>query len=539
MNAQAKIATRAPMTNKTVDVVVVGAGFGGLYMTHRLREAGLSYQGFEAGNDVGGTWYWNRYPGARCDIPSLLYSYSWSDELRAAWNWSEKYAPQPEILAYANHVADQFDLRGGFAFNTRVTSATYSEATQRWTVKTDCGDQIEARFCIMATGCLSVPRKPDIAGAETFAGETYVTGLWPHEGVDFSGKRVAMIGTGSSSIQSLPLIAKQAASVTVFQRTPNFSLPAKNRPLTPEEVAEFEANFPVYRQMLADGSPGFPLPPEGYVPSVEELNQLAEGLWDGGALVSLTVIPNLMRDEYINGVAADYVRGKIREIVKDPEVAERLTPRGYPFGSKRACVDSGFYDTFNQDHVSLVDLRATPITEITAAGVSTSEGDYPVDVIIFATGFDAMTGALLKMDIRGKGGVALSEAWEHGPKTYLGLQVAGFPNLFTVTGPGSPSVLTNMMTSIEQHVDWINAAIGHVLATNHVTIEATEAAQEAWVKHVNETADETLFPQANSWYIGANVPGKPRVFMPYIGGDYKVRCDEVVAKGYEGFAIAG
>lgn len=538
MNAQAEIKTRAPMTGRTVDVVVVGAGFGGLYMTHRLREAGLSFQGFEAGTDVGGTWYWNRYPGARCDIPSLLYSYSWSDELRSAWRWSEKYAPQPEILAYANHVADRFDLREGFEFNTRVTSAIYNDAAQRWTVETDCGDRIEARFCVMATGCLSVPRDPDIKGAETFAGDTYVTGRWPHVPVDFSGKRVAMIGTGSSGIQSLPLIAQQAASVTVFQRTANFSLPAKNRPLTDEEVAEFEANFPAYRQMLADGSPGFPLPPEGYVPSVEELNQLAEGLWDGGGLVSLTVIPNLMRNEAINGVAADYVRGKIREIVKDPAVADQLTPRGYPFGSKRACVDSGFYDTFNRDNVTLVDLRATLITEITPQGVSTRAGHYEADVIVFATGFDAMTGALLQMDIRGRQGIALKTAWAYGPKTYLGLQVAGFPNLFTVTGPGSPSVLTNMMTSIEQHVDWISTAISHVLSSRNVTIEATDEAQEAWVAHVNQTADETLFPQANSWYVGANVPGKPRVFMPYIGGDYKVRCDEVVAAGYKGFAIS-
>jgi cyclohexanone monooxygenase len=537
MNAHAKTPARTPMQDKTVDVVVVGAGFGGLYMTHRLREAGLSYQGFEAGGDVGGTWYWNRYPGARCDIPSLLYSYSWSDELRSEWRWSEKYAPQPEILAYANHVADRFDLRDGFLFETRVTSAIFDEASQLWTVETNQGDRITARFCVMATGCLSVPREPDIQGAETFGGDTYVTGRWPHVPVDFSGKRVAMIGTGSSSIQSLPLIAEQAASVTVFQRTPNFSLPAKNRALTDAEVAEFEANFPVYRQMLADGSPGFPLPPVGYVPSVEELNTLAEGLWDGGGLVSLTVIPNLMRDEHINQVAADYVRGKIREIVKDPATADQLTPRGYPFGSKRACVDSGFYDTFNRDHVSLVDLKATPITEITATGVKTAEADYPVDVIIFATGFDAMTGALLKMDIRGRGGLSLGEAWVDGPKTYLGLSVAGFPNLFTVTGPGSPSVLTNMITSVEQHVDWICAAIAHLGATNHAVIEATEAAQEAWVAHVNAAADETLFPTANSWYIGANVPGKPRVFMPYVGNDYKIRCDAIVAAGYEGFAL--
>jgi cation diffusion facilitator CzcD-associated flavoprotein CzcO len=538
MAEQIKAAARAPVRDRVVDAVVVGAGFGGLYMTHRLQEAGLSVQGIDAAGDVGGTWYWNRYPGARCDIPSLLYSYTWSDDLQAEWRWSEKYAPQPEILAYANHVADRYDLRGAYLFDTRVTTATFDEERQRWTIETDRGDRIEARFCIMATGCLSVPREPDIAGAADFKGETYVTGRWPHEPVDFTGKRVAMIGTGSSSIQSMPLIAAQASQVYVFQRTPNYSLPARNCPLTDAEIAEFRANFPVYREMLRSGQPGIPLPPADWIPSDDDLRALAEGLWNGGGLLSLAVIPNVTRDEKINEVAAEFVRARIREIVKDPAVAAKLTPTEFPIGSKRACVDTDYYASFNRDNVTLVDIRDTPIKEITATGVRTTAADYPVDIIVFATGFDAMTGALLKMDIRGRGGRSLREAWAHGPKTYLGLQVAGFPNLFTVTGPGSPSVLTNMITSCEQHVDWIMDALENLRAKDLATMEATPEAQEAWVAHVNQEADRTLYPRANSWYIGANVPGKPRVFMPYVGEGYKVRCDEVAAKGYEGFALA-
>jgi len=530
--------TKPPLKGETVDAVVVGAGFGGLYMVHRLRQAGLSVVGIEAASDVGGTWYWNRYPGARCDIPSLLYSYTWSDELQDEWKWSEKYATQPEILRYAEHVADRYDLRPAYLFDTRVKTAAFDEQANRWTVETDKGDVVTARWCVMATGCLSVPRAPDVKGHETFKGESYVTGLWPHDGVDFKGKRVAVIGTGSSAIQSSPLIAKDADQVYIFQRTPNFSLPALNRPLTDEEVAEFKANFPAYREMLRQGLPGIPLPPEDWVPSAEELKALVEGLWNGMGLLSLTVIPNLMRDEKTNAAAAEFVRGKIREIVKDPELAEKLTPRTFPIGSKRACVDTDFYEMFNRNNVKLVDLKETPIEEVTATGVRTSGQDYPVDIIVYATGFDAMTGALLRMDIRGRGGMTLKDAWEHGPKTYLGLMVAGFPNLFTVTGPGSPSVLSNMITSCEQHVDWIMTAIDHARAKQASLMEATPEAQEAWVAHVNDEADQTLYPQANSWYIGANVPGKPRVFMPYVGQNYRIRCDEIAAKGYEGFKVA-
>jgi len=537
MSEAKSAAERSPVSSK-VDAVVVGAGFGGLYMVHRLRQAGLTVQGIEAGGGVGGTWYWNRYPGARCDVPSLLYSYTFSDELQDEWRWSEKYAPQPEILTYANHVADRFDLKRSFLFDTRVTTVTFDEKAKRWTVETEQGDRIDAQFCVMATGCLSVPKGPDIKGAESFKGETYLTGRWPHEKVDFTGKRVAIIGTGSSSIQSTPLIAAEAKHVTIFQRTPNFSLPALNAPLTEDEIAAFKAGYPAYKEMLRQGLPGIPMAPADYEPSEEELAVLIEALWNGQALMSLVGIPNVIRNARINEMASEFVRKKLREIVKDPATAEKLTPSNHPLGSKRTCVDTNYWDTFNRNNVSLVDLRETPIERISETGVVTSDKTHEVDAIVFATGFDAMTGALLKMDIRGRGGMTLRDEWAGGPRTYLGLQVAGFPNLFTVTGPGSPSVLSNMITSCEQHVDWIMDAISYVRSQGRATMEATEDAQEKWVEHVNTEADQTLYPQANSWYIGANVPGKPRVFMPYTGQDYKVRIDAIAANGYEGFKLA-
>ena len=523
---------------KSVDAVVVGAGFAGLYMVQRLREAGLSIQGFEAASGVGGTWYWNRYPGARCDIPSLLYSYTWSDEVRKAWRWSEKYATQPEILSYAEFVADRYDLRSDFLFDTRVVAAVYDEASRRWTVTTDAGDAVDARYVVMGTGCLSVPRGADLPGSETFRGETYITGLWPHEGVDFTGKRVAVIGTGSSAIQSLPLIAEQAAHVTVFQRTPNFSLPAVNTPLTEEEVELFDAAFPEFIKAVKAGEPGIPMPPADWVPTDEELQPLLENLWSGWGLIACAQVPNLMKDERINAAASDYVRGKIREIVKDPALAEKLIPRDFPLASKRACVDTNYFETYNRDNVSLVDLHEVTIESIVPEGVKTSDGVVEADAIVYALGFDAMTGALNNIDIRGRGGQALKALWAQGPKTYLGLMVAGFPNLFTVTGPGSPSVLSNMIMSIEFHVDWIADAIAFAEQRQARSIEATARAQEEWVAHVNDEADKTLYPRAASWYIGANVPGKPRVFMPYVGEGYKVRIDEIAANGYEGFEVA-
>ena len=536
MTGQTQTAARAAST-ESVDAIVVGAGFGGLYMVHRLREAGLTVRGIDAAGDVGGTWYWNRYPGARCDIPSLLYSYTWSQEVVDDWRWSEKYATQPEILAYAEHVADRYDLRSAYLFDTRVTSAVFDEATNLWTVETAQGDRLTSRFCVMATGCLSAPRDFDLPGAETFQGDTYITGLWPHDPVDFTSKRVAVIGTGSSAIQSSPLIAEQAEHVYIFQRTPNFSLPALNAPLTDAEVAEFKANFPIYVEMLRAGEAGIPLPPPDWVPNDAELAELVQLLWNGGGLVSTAMIPNLTRNERINEAASDFVRSKIREIVKDPALADKLTPRGFPISTKRACVDTDYYETFNRSNVTLVDLRDAPIEAITPTGVKTTDAEYPVDIIVSALGFDAMTGALLRMDIRGRDGVSLRDAWAEGPKTYLGLAVAGFPNLFTVTGPGSPSVLANVLIAAQQHVDWIMDAIDHVVAKGAATLEATAEAQENWVAHVNEEADKTLFPRAASWYMGANIPGKPRVFMPYVGPDYKIQCDDIAARGYVGFAL--
>jgi cyclohexanone monooxygenase len=526
---------RAPVKGVQVDVAVVGAGFGGLYMVHKAREAGLTVQGFEAGGGVGGTWYWNRYPGARCDIPSLFYSFTWSEDLAREWRWSEKYAPQPEILKYAEHIADRFDLRPSFLFETRVESAVFDEAAGRWTVKTNRGDEVSARWVVMATGCLSVPKTPDIPGADRFKGETYLTGLWPHEGVDFTGKRVAVIGTGSSAIQSIPLIAQQAAQVTVFQRTPNFSLPALNSPLADAEIDGFLEGFTAYRDMLRSGQSIFPSPPPDLRVQGEELEALKAGLWNGMGLMSLSAIPNLMRMPDLNEEICEHVRDRVRQMVRDPEVAERLVPRGYAIGAKRPCVDTNYYDTFNRENVRLVDLRETPIATITETGVRTTAGESEFDVIVFATGFDAMTGALLKMDIRGRGGRTLGEAWAEGPKTYLGLMIAGFPNLFTVTGPGSPSVLSNMISSIEQHIDWISGAIGWADGRQVRTLEADAGAQEAWMAHVNEVAQGSLYLDAASWYMGANVPGKPRVFMPYIGEGYKIRIDQVAARDYEGF----
>jgi cyclohexanone monooxygenase len=532
-------AARDPMVGREVDAVVVGAGFGGMYQLYKLREAGLEVQGFEAGTDVGGTWYWNRYPGARCDIPSLFYSYTWSEELRRDWRWTEKYAAQPEILRYANHVADRFDLRPLIAFETRVLSATFDEATDRWTVVTDRGDEVSARWLIMATGCLSTPRAPAIPGVESFAGETYHTGAWPHEGVDFTAKRVAVIGTGSSGIQSIPEIAAQADQVTVFQRTPNFSIPARNTPLTDADLEAFKAMYPQYIAMIKGPGMGFgggsaELP----IPDDEAQRKRYEELWVLGGAGFLAAWGNLLTSIEVNDRAAGFVRDKIGEMVRDPATAEALSPRDHPLGTKRICVDTGYYETYNRPNVTLVNLRTTPIEAIEPHAVRTSAATYDVDALVFATGFDAMTGAMLAIDIKGAGGADFRAAWAEGPKAYLGLAVAGFPNLFLITGPGSPSVLSNMINSIEQHVEWITDCIAYMREKGLTRIAADQATQEAWVGHVREVADKTLFPRAASWYMGANIPGKPRVFMPYIGAGYRQKCNDVAAQGYEGFELA-
>jgi cyclohexanone monooxygenase len=529
--------TREPIV-RTVDAVVVGAGFAGIYMLHELREAGFSAQGFETGDGVGGTWYWNRYPGARCDVPSLFYSYTWSDELTREWRWSQKYSGQPEILRYANHVADRYDLKPLIAFETKVTAARYEAESRLWTVETDRGDKVTARWCVMATGCLSQPRRPPIEGVESFRGQIYQTSLWPHEGVDLTGLAVGVIGTGSSGIQSIPVMAEQAKSVTVFQRTPNYSIPSRNGPLTDEDIAEFQAAYPELLELLKRTVPGVSAPP---VPSPqisrEERFQRYERMWAVGGASFITSVPNLLTDIEINDEAADFVRQRIADKVRDPKVAEILSPRDHPVGTKRICVDTEYYEAFNRPNVHLVNLRDTPIEAITPAGVRTSEQEYPLDVIVFATGFDAMTGALTAIDIRGAGGERLGDVWQDGPRAYLGLSIAGFPNLFTITGPGSPSVLANMLNGIEQHVDWIVGCMSYMRGKGFAAIAADPAAQDAWVEHVAEVGNRSLFPRANSWYVGANIPGKPRVFMPYISSTYRQKCDEVAERGYEGFVL--
>ena len=528
-----------------LDTVIVGAGFSGLYMLHRLRQLGVSAKVYEAGRSVGGTWFWNRYPGARVDIESQEYSYSFSPELDAEWKWTERYAAQPELLAYLNHVADRFDLRRDIQLETRVAAARYDEAARRWTVTTDRGESVSARHVVMATGCLSIPKEDaEIAGSDTFKGPSWHTGRWPEGGVDFTGKTVGVIGTGSSAIQSIPQIAAQARRVTVFQRTPNFSTPAHNGPVDPAVVADWAANRERYRKEARDTGFGVRSIGASETPtfsvSAEERQKEFDARWAYGGFALLGAYSDLVGDLNANATAAEYVRGKIREIVKDPVIAEKLAPKTYPIGAKRICVDTGYYATFNRDNVSLVDLTEEPIERITPAGIKTSKQEYPVDAIVYAIGFDAMTGALDKIDIAGKGGAKLKDAWAAGPKTYLGLMVAGFPNLFLVTGPGSPSVLCNMAVAIEQHVEWISDCIGWMADHQAGSIEATEAAQDDWVAHVNEVAQATIFPHANSWYLGANVPGKPRVFMPYIGGFpvYRDKCNEVAAKGYEGCVVA-
>ena len=533
----------ADQSRQDFDAVVVGAGFAGLYMLHKLRALGLTARVIEAGTGVGGTWYWNRYPGARVDIQSMEYSFSFDPALEREWRWSERYAPQEELLRYANHVADRYDLRRDIQFETRVASAHWDDAAARWTVRTDRSDIICARWVVMATGCLSTPKQIDIAGMSDFTGAVYKTFEWPREGVDFTGQRVGVIGTGSSAIQSIPVIAEQAAQLTVFQRTPNYCAPAWNAPITPETYADWDANRDSYRA-VARGQMVAALfdPEERTAAEMSPAEQEAEFArrWEKGGLPMMSLFADVLTEPDANHIAADLMARKIRSIVADPETAEKLVPKTYPIATKRLCVDTGYYATFNRDNVALVDLTETPIERITARGVRTSAGEVALDAIVLATGFDAMTGTLERMDIRGRGGLSLKDKWAHGPLTYLGLTIAGFPNLFIVTGPGSPSVLTNMMMSIEQHVEWIAGCIGHMAEHQLGVFEATLEAEAEWVAHVGEVAETTLFPQANSWYMGANVPGKPRVFLPYVGGfpEYVAACEAVVADGYRGFALA-
>ncbi len=525
------------------DALVVGAGFSGLYALYRLRELGLRVRVLDVASGVGGTWHWNRYPGARCDGESLTYSYSFSEPLQQEWRWSDRYSLQPEILAYLNHVADRFDLRRDIRFETRIARAAYDDEAGEWTLESERGERFIAPFCIMATGCLSVPRRPPFEGLERFEGEWYHTGQWPHEEVDFRDKRVGVVGTGSTAIQVIPIVARQAAQLTVFQRTPNFSMPAWNGPLDPEEDRAMKAVYSEYRERARWSEVGVLYESIGKpAAEVEPARQQCEleRQWRAGGFAMLGTFTDVLVDRQANALAAEFCHRKIREKVEDPAVAELLCPKDHPFGTKRLCVDTDYYETFNRDNVTLVDIRRDPIERITPRGLRTGGIEYAFDAIVFATGFDAMTGALLGIDIRGRGGVRLEDEWAAGPRTYLGLTMAGFPNLFAITGPGSPSVLTNMVVSIEQHVEWVTDCIAHLGKRGLARIEATRDAQDDWVDHVNETAYQTLYPLADSWYMGANVPGKPRVFLPYVGsaGDYRRTCDEVAAEGYRGFRLA-
>jgi cyclohexanone monooxygenase len=531
------------------DVIVVGAGFAGMYMLHRLRALGLTARILEAGKDVGGTWYWNRYPGARCDVPSMEYSYSFSPELEQEWTWTEVMAAQPEILAYANHVADRFGLRQDIQFNTRVSSAHYGD-DKKWTISTDTGDSFKARFSIMATGCLSVPNTPDIEGAESFAGPVYHTGQWPHEGVDFAGISLGIIGTGSSGVQAIPVIAEQAKHLTVFQRTPNYTMPAHNKPMTAKFIEKVKADYASIRQQQRESEFGIigygfgfggntRTPPTALISDTSEEERHAAVLEQGFGAIHQYIDVGLSLEA--NELACEMYRKHLGQIIDDPSTAEGLMPRGYPIGCKRPVIDTQYYEAFNRDNVTLVDLRRGGIKRITTTGIQTEQEDFEFDALVYATGFDAMTGALLNMDIRGRNGLTLSDYWEAGPRTYLGLQINGFPNLFTITGPGSPSVRSNMMTSIEQHVDWIADCITYMDYHQLRAIEATEQAEADWIKHVYETAKGSMLtaPSCNSWYLGANIPGKPRIFMPYIGGlgSYRKQCDDIARRGYAGFSL--
>ena len=523
-----------------VDVLIVGAGFGGMYMLHRLRSLGFTAKVFEAAADVGGTWYWNRYPGARCDVESVEYSYSFDSQLQQDWVWTERYAGQPEILRYAQHVADRFDLRRDIRFETRVLSAEFDERATEWTVATDDGATTTAQFLVMAVGCLSSTNLPKFPGLDTFAGPWYHTGTWPHEGVDFTGKRVAMVGTGSSAVQSIPVIAEQAAHLTVFQRTPTYTVPAHNRPLPADELEEIKANYDALREANLQMTAAFGARiPRGLVGalevSAEERDLEFARRWDIGGFAYLGGYTDHLLDAASNDTAAAFVRHKIAEIVNDPAVAALLMPT-HVIGCKRLVFDTGYFDTFNRSNVSLVDVSRHPI-EITPDGIRTGGVDYPVDAIAFATGFDAMTGSLLKIDIRAPH-TSLQQAWKAGPRTYLGLSVHGLPNMFTITGPGSPSVLTNMIVSIQQHVEWITDCMSSLRSRGVHRVEATQAAQDGWVEYVNAVAGMTLFPTCNSWYLGANVPGKTRVFMPLPGfPSYAEQCASVAANDYQGFVL--
>ncbi|WP_313091268.1 flavin-containing monooxygenase [Chryseobacterium flavum] len=544
---------------KKIDVLVVGAGFAGVYLTYQLRENGLSVQTIEAGEDVGGTWYWNRYPGARCDVPSVEYSYSFSKELEQEWTWSEKYSPQPEILKYIQHVADRFDVKKNILFNTRVVKAEYLEEKKIWSVHTDDGKIFEASYFILATGSLSVPRLPDFKNMNDFKGEFYHTGDWPVTPVDFKGKRVAVIGTGSSGIQSIPVIAQDAEKLTVFIKDSNYTLPAGNQLLTPPFTKAVKENYSRIRKKARETWGGILFNSNPTVESVtevltenkkepdrtlgsfskEEVHQMMEEKYLGTGLGFVTNFPDIQYDENTDARLREYLNERIRKLVKDPKKAAALIPKSKHYADRRPVIDTNYYQTFNRENVDIVDVNQEPITEFYENGIRTTERDYEYDVIVCATGFDAMTGAINKIDIAGKQGEILKEKWSQGPRTYLGLMSNNFPNMFMIAGAGSPSVFCNMVLAIEQHVEWVSQCIQYMKAANKLTIEPELAEEDKWVQHCIDVAKPLFVSRGDSWYVGANVPGKPRVFMAYIAGmpNYIAKCEEVVKNNYAGFIL--
>lgn len=531
-------------SDQPLDAIIVGAGLSGMYQLHTLRDQlNLRVKVLEAAEGVGGTWYHNRYPGARCDSESHSYMFYFSKALVASWDWSERYPQQPEILRYMNHVADFLKLWPDMVFNTRVQSAQFDEPNNLWRVTTSQGEEWRAKYLITAVGCLSSANVPDIPGLDSFAGEWAHTGAWPLDGLDMTGKRVGVVGTGSSGIQAIPVIAEQAAHLTVFQRTANYSIPARNAPLSEDFKQHVKQTADDIRQLMQEtpNAHCFRIQPRSaWDVSDEERQAIYQAAWDKGGLQFRATFNDLLRDKEANDTAAEFIKHKIKQVVRDPHTAELLSDIDHPFAAKRPPIDSHYFETYNRDNVSLVDIRRHPILHIDAQGIQTSQAHFPLDVIVFATGFDAMTGSLLRMNITGREGLTLKDAWHAGPRSYLGLQVPGFPNMFTITGPGSPSVLCNLPPQIEQHVNWITDCIAYLHKQGIQQMEADTAASDDWVQQVNDAANETLLPQVrHSWYLGANVPGKPRVFMPYAGGFARYRgiCDEVAAQGYKGFLL--
>jgi cyclohexanone monooxygenase len=538
MNAQ------GPKTGQQVfDVFVVGAGFAGIYALYKYRSLGMTVKGAESGTDVGGTWYWNRYPGARCDTESMQYSYSWDPQLSAEWEWSERFPGHAEIRSYLEHVADRHDLKKHIDFETRIASMEFDDALEIWTIQSEDGKIYRARCCVMATGCMvGAVNSPEFRGAELFGGQIYHTARWPKENVEFSGKRVAVIGTGSSGIQTISEVAKSADKVYVYQRTPNFSIPARNEPMRPEHQQYWKENYALLRDKARNSRSGtlFDFGTIG-VMDVDETTRdaILQERWKMGTSNFMGSFNDMIFNDESNAVVADFVRSKIAETVKDPKTAEQLTPQGYPIFAKRICLDTEYFETFNRDNVALIDVKSDPIVEITPVGIRTEQTEHEVDIIVFATGYDAITGPLMNIDIRGTTPKTIKEKWATGPYAYLGIMSSGFPNMFTITGPGSPSTLGNMVVSIEQHIEWVADLLVYMRDRQLTKVDADAKFEAEWAEHVTDVAETTVYPKASSWYMGANIPGKRRVFLPYIGGigHYRKLCDEVARKGYEGFTF--